>query len=514
MRSAQSQALVSQKLVTQKVRSALAGIVLAAAIGQFFYSSKPSQAQESVYCQLPPEEIARKANLLQSALKGNQDARKRYRTLLAEHAKRLRRCRSQTWPKNQGLWLRLYPCDIRDGALDDLMDRIVNRGYSQVNVEVFYNGQVLLPAADNPTAWPSVVQVKDQGDFDLLAQAIRKGHERGLKVYAWMFSMNFGYTYSLRPDRQQAVARNGQGQTSTAANINPGLSVEMGLVNPDEAFIDPYSPQARQDYSQLVEAVLKRRPDGLLFDYIRYPKGIGAASIASKVQDLWVYGSAAQQALFGRALNNKGLELIRRFLSRGYITAADVVQVDKQYPTEREPLWQGRSPSTAKGRLPPASQRQSQLQAELWQLVVAHALQGVVDFLANAIAPVERRGLAAGAVFFPEGNQVVGRGYDSRLQPWHRFPSSIEWHPMAYGVCGNVNCIVSQVQRVISQAPAGTQVEPVLAGIWQQSVSNRPPLEAQMQAIRQVAPQIRSLSHFAYSWQEPQSDRDRKFCKI
>jgi hypothetical protein len=35
-----------------------------------------------------------------------------------------------------------------------------------------------------------------------------------------------------------------------------------------------------------------------------------------------------------------------------------------------------------------------------------------------------------------------------------------------------------------------------------------------MQALRQIAPQINSVSHFAYSWQDPIFDRDRKFCQL
>jgi len=50
--------------------------------------------------------------------------------------------------------------------------------------------------------------------------------------------------------------------------------------------------------------------------------------------------------------------------------------------------------------------------------------------------------------------------------------------------------IAALVQRVISQAPAGTrlsQQSPVFG-----KLTNRPSPEAQMQAIRQVAPQIES----------------------
>jgi hypothetical protein len=63
-------------------------------------------------------------------------------------------------------------------------------------------------------------------------------------------------------------------------------------------------------------------------------------------------------------------------------------------------------------------------------------------------------------------------------------------------------------------APAGTQIEPAIAGTWGQILNGRPSLEAQMQAIHQAAPQISSVSHFAFSWQDPQYDRDRKFCRL
>jgi hypothetical protein len=85
---------------------------------------------------------------------------------------------------------------------------------------------------------------------------------------------------------------------------------------------------------------------------------------------------------------------------------------------------------------------------------------------------------------------------------------------MSYGVCGSTKCIDDLVKRVVNRASPGTQVIPVLAGDWARSVSNRPPLEVQMRALRQEVPQISSVSHFAYSWQDPSFDRDRKFCRL
>ncbi len=205
--------------------------------------------------------------------------------------------------------------------------------------------------------------------------------------------------------------------------------------------------------------------------------------------------------------------MIRRFLSKGYVTAGDINEVDKLYPQEKEPIWQGRTPPPEQKSILPATARQPLLQWELWQLSVAHAMQGILDFVAIASYPAQQQGIPAGAVFFPDGNQTLGQGYDSRLQPWDRFPSTLEWHPMLYATCGNVSCIVAQVQRVLNTAKPGTQVIPALAGKWGEPITNRPPLETQMQALRQFAPQLRGVSHFAYSWQYPEHDSDRKFCR-
>jgi len=472
----------------------------------------PAHAQYPAYCQQVPEAIAQKDALRQVASQGDKGAQKKYQEIVTQHAERLRQCRRQTWPQTQALWIRLYACDARPGALETVLDKIVNRGYNQINVEVFYNGRVLLPTNGNFTAWASVLAGSGQDNVDLLSQVIQKGRARGLKVYAWLFGMNVGTDYVRRADKQQTMAQNGLGQNSLTANITPGLSVEPGLLNPDEAFVDPYSALARQDYTQMVRAIAQRRPDGMVFDYIRYPRGYGAASVASKVQDLWIYGEASRQTLLQRAFNYKGMELIQRFLNQGFLTADDLKAAAELYPQEKDPRWQGLADAKAAIKAPPPKQA-AVLQGELWQLAVSHAYQGVLDFLIAAIAPVQSQ-MPVGAVFFPEGNQSVGQGFDSRMQPWERFPRNVIWHPMAYGVCGNSNCIISQVYRVLQQAPPGTEVAPALAGIWQGSMGNRPPLEMQMAALSRFSNRIKEISHFAYSWQEPGSDRDRKFCTI
>ncbi len=462
------------------------------------------KADSQPYCILDSSAVNNKENLRQVSLKGSADQKNEYKNVLKKHAETLRKCRSESWLKEQAIWLRLYPCDIKEGALDEILDRIVNKGYNKIYLEVFYDSQVLLPPKDNTGPWISVLDGVEGGDkVDLLAETIKKGHERGLKVYAWMFTMNFGYSYAQKPDKQGILARNGKGDDS----------IEF-VHDRSQAFIDPYNRQAQIEYYNLVQKVIERNPDGILFDYIRYPRGSGTQSVVSNVKDLWIYSPASKQALYQRASNNQGQWLIHRYVNKGFITVKDIEEVRAMAPEETTPLWQGRTPSPGEADLPIAD-LQKLLQLELWHLAVAHAAQGVIDFITFASAPAQKAGITTGAVFFPGGNQLVGTsGFDSRLQPWHQFPSYLERHPMSYAVCGQPGCIVDEVQRVTKNTNKETKVIPALAGLWGKSLENRPSLEAQMESIRRTNPNIKAISHFAFSWQESDFDKERKFCKL
>jgi hypothetical protein len=462
-----------------------------------------ANAATNAYCQLSSDRATQKEQLLQLSLTENPQAQQQYQSLVAQHANLLQQCRQQTWPQQQAIWLRLYPCDVSPGSIDHVLDRIVNQGYNQVYLEVFYDSQVLLPPADNSTPWISVVRSPGTENVDLLQQTIEKGHQRGLKVYAWLFAMNFGYNYAQRPDRQEGLARNGRGENSLTF-----------VSDRSQAFIDPYNRQVQTDYSNLVNEVLERKPDGILFDYIRYPKGSGHQSLVHHVKDLWIYSPSSLQTLYNRGTNKKGKALIERYVTQGNITFSDLKTVDSLYPNEGEPSWQGRSRENLKAKTS-VRDRFLRLQSDLWFFSVAHAAQGVIDFLTLAATPAREKNLPAGAVFFPDANRLVGKsGFDSRLQAWDRFPNFLEWHPMAYSVCEGTDCIMKEIKTVLERAPQGTKVIPALAGVWGQEYRQHPALEQQMAALRQNFPQVNAVSHFAYSWQEQDIDRQRKFCEL
>ena len=490
--------MLSRKLYSTVVASslAIAGLIIPP------QSRQPANAATNAYCHLNSDLIQQKEQLLTSSLAGDSEAKQNYQSIITQHATIIEQCRQQNWPQEQAIWLRLYPCDASPGSIDYVLDRIVNQGYNQVYLEVFYDSQVLLPPADNPTPWIPVVRSPGGDNVDLLRQTIKKGHERGLKVYAWLFTMNFGYNYAQLPDRQNALARNGEGENSLTF-----------VSDRSQAFIDPYNRQVQEDYYRLVNTILERQPDGILFDYIRYPRGSGDRSLVTNVKDLWIYSPASLQTLYNRATNQKGKALIQQYVDRGKITLNDIKNIDSQYPDEAEPSWQGRSNSNSKTK--DLRDRLLRLRSDLWFFTVAHAAQGVIDFLSFAAAPARQQNIPAGGVFFPDANRLVGNtGFDSRLQAWDKFPSFLEWHPMAYSVCNGTHCIVDEVKTVIERAPQGTKVTPALAGVWGQEYRKHPSLEVQMAALRKAFPQLNSVSHFAYSWQEPEIDRQRKFCNL
>jgi Glycosyl hydrolase-like 10 len=487
--------------------------IISSFIGQGYYAL-PVRAQTAPakdYCQIPVAEVSAKNVLRLAAQKGDRNSQNKYNEIVRKHSDYVQQCHQKSWLKNQAIWVRLYPCDTRPGALEEIFDRMVNKGYNQVYVATFY-GKALLPRSTNRTAWNSVLRTNSTDKTDLLADAIQKGHDRGLKVYAWMYTLNFGPEYAVTPEGQSAVGINGRGETTLFAG-------EEGFQKPTDGnagsilFVDPYSKKARTDYEQIVREVVKRRPDGVLFDYVRFPRGQGGQSIASQVRDLWIYGDDSRQALLSLAQNQKGTNLIDRFLNNGKITINDLKEIDQLYPNEVSPLWQGRTPLENEFSMS-YEDKFPWIEWDLWQLTVAHASQGVANFLQKAIAPVEQQRIRSGAVFFPEANQPVGRrGYDSRLQAWDRF-STNEWHAMAYATCNQSNCIVDQVRRVLSLAPANTDIVPALAGNWGKPTEGRPSLEDQMDGIHRSLPQIRSISHFAFSWQEPELDYYRSSCQL
>ncbi|AFY75385.1 hypothetical protein Syn7502_03548 [Synechococcus sp. PCC 7502] len=403
-----------------------------------------------------------------------------YLSLVAKHKNQLAVCRSQDAIKSQALVLRLYPKDAKSEVLTDVLDRVVNRGYNAIFVEVFYDGQILLPVASNPTPWQSVTKdaVKAgtvTADYDLWAEVIRQGHERGLKVYGWAIAMNYGYSYSQFSERA------------------PGKTLSNPL-EPEHILVDPFNAQAKSNFAGAIANLIKRQPDGILFDYFQYSN---SKKLINNVKDLWIYGEESRQSLLGAMPDAGTKQLMASYLETGKITPEMIklLQVTQQNTSG---IVQTLSSSPVL-----VSQLVEQM---LWQLAVNHAYQGVLGFINGAIASINSTNsqINIGAVFAPS-REI----YNARVKTWERFPAAITRYPMIFNQCDS-KCIANEVLKIINALPVNTKVCPVLMGTWGQPWQGHPSLESQMQAIRSVAPQISCISHWDYAALEPDSDRERQ----
>ncbi len=450
-------------------------------------------------CRVPPLEILSKDNARQAyvaALRDNHpdlpQREQEYRQWVNRHATALAQCRERQWPRTWGIWLRVYPCDLRPGALEEIFDRIVNYGYNRVYLNVFYNGQVLLPERQNPTVWPAVVG-KAAPHGDLLTRSLALGRQRGLAVHAWIFANNTGPQYIRRADRQDTAVRNGYNETSLG-----DVRALPEVLQSQQGFVDPYHPQVRADLQTLVAAIAQRRPDGLAIDYIRYPNRTDPW--IADVRDMPLYGAASYQALQQRT-TAIGSEVLYRFLATGQTPLLSI--------PVGTPLW----------RLPGQSQPvrfrdRAALTDQLWQLAIAHARQGIVEFLTVLSAPARAHNIPVSAVFFPWGDRREGNRVDPRLQPWPEFRQVQEWAPMAYTTCQGTGCLRAEIGRTLARAPKHLRVCPVLAGRWGLALGDRLPLETQLYDVYQSFPALDCLSHFVYAWLDGADDRSRRSCQL
>jgi hypothetical protein len=462
-------------------------------------------------CDVKTSEILRKHELRKSALVAtpNPNAKAQYQAIIQKHKSELQACRDRLAPQTQATWIRLYPNDAKAGVLEDVFDKVANRGYNQVFIETFYDGRVLLPVADNPTPWRSVMEeaVKSEevpADYDLWKQAIAIGRERGIKVYGWSFAMNFGYGYSEIKGRSGAIAINGNGENSIANTnfdrnqVANGRAFYEDAYEADHLFADPYSAIAKADLTSAIKALAQRNPDGMVFDYVRYPTN---ETLIDNVKQLWIHGQSSRMALLNSIDNKNVRELMALYLQNGDLTSNDVIQTEKRLAETAKV-----KPTNIKNPAETAAIAEDLL----WTIATNHAYQGVINFVTTISAPLKQNNLAIGTVFFPNGNRAESGRFDGRMQPWDRFPKYMERHPMTYALCSDGKCVADQVAEVVRQSSPETLVCPVLAGTWGQGFDGHPSFEKQMQAIRAREPKINCFSHFVYAWMEPESDRLRK----
>ncbi|MBU6428036.1 MAG: family 10 glycosylhydrolase, partial [Cyanobacteria bacterium REEB65] len=93
-------------------------------------------------------------------------------------------------------------------------------------------------------------------DTDLLSMYVNEAHRRGMKVHAWLHTLNFGPQWAKsHPD---TLVRDGFGELS-------------GAVEPGSDTVSPALPEVRVELDRIVDELASHSVDGVMLDYLRYP---------------------------------------------------------------------------------------------------------------------------------------------------------------------------------------------------------------------------------------------------
>lgn len=147
----------------------------------------------------------------------------------------------------KGLWVRPYRRDATALDVLEVMDNAQSLGITDLFVETFRGGRTSYRG--NPT-FPS------RYPEDLLEVYVKEGHRRGIKIHAWLHTLDFGPDWAkAHPD---TLVLDGFGNTSN--------STERG-----SSRVSPALPEVRQEIGGLIDDVAARGADGVMLDYLRYP---------------------------------------------------------------------------------------------------------------------------------------------------------------------------------------------------------------------------------------------------
>ena len=204
----------------------------------------------------------------------------------------------------KGLWIRPYSGDLSDLDILKVMDDAQSLGITDLFVETFWGGKLIFPG--NPTfpdRYPGV---------DLLKAYVREGHRRGIRVHAWLHTLNFGPAWAAaHPD---TLVKDGFGDTS-------------GEVEKGSDTVSPALPEVKVELDRIVDELASHSVDGVMLDYLRYPTRMKGDDIDSTPDPRNFFGyNARQLALMEQRHPELDTPAFQNFLETG----VPAVESDRQ----------------------------------------------------------------------------------------------------------------------------------------------------------------------------------------
>lgn len=130
-------------------------------------------------------------------------------------------------------------------------------------VQVYYSNKAWFPSKiADPAPYHECVKSLSE---DPMALLIKKSHEAGIEVHAWMNILSLGAN-------KDAPLLKKYGTDILTRNVKDKKSLDDYKID-GQFFLEPGDPRVREELSGVVEEVLRAYPDldGVQFDYIRYP---------------------------------------------------------------------------------------------------------------------------------------------------------------------------------------------------------------------------------------------------
>ncbi|HBN07936.1 MAG TPA: hypothetical protein DD435_04550 [Cyanobacteria bacterium UBA8530] len=365
---------------------------------------------------------------------------------------------------SKAVWIRPYLKDATENKVKEVFDNVQGLGAKNVYLETFWGGQTIFPSKQFPQRFPGV---------DLLETYRKEAKTRGMKLYSWIHSNDFGKAYADR--FPEDLALDGFGKTSQATE-------------PHSWMVSPALPQVRERLANLAYE-LCQRSDGVILDYIRYPVRIKGDDVdeSPDPRNFWGY-------------NPK--QLIKFFLE------------NPEYDSEEYRSF------LASGQADPSKKEEY---LGVWKDWNAYQVEELIQRIRRSVILPKKLGIS----FFPNYYFHIN---DSRLQESKKWFSYFDLlSPMCYsyyldrfpGPFGDYN-----IDRELGIVEEGLldqkRKPPVMASLTEDPPGT--PLHARFHHRifrEQIAylrgrmldlayPNLKGIAYFSYGWLFPESEKNRK----
>lgn len=380
--------------------------------------------------------------------------------------------------RRRGLWIRPYLGDLSGLNVLEVLDNAQSMGITEIYVETFHAGKLHYksPSGLFPLA-TKLANGQTAADPELLKVYSREARRRGMKVYAWLHTLNFGQAYGEAHPEQ--LVRDGFGRYSGATE---GQSWR----------VSPSHPEVRRRLNLMAwELASSGMVDGIQLDYIRYPVRLKEGDIDSSAdpRNFWGYSESQMQTFFSEN-PAYDTDAMRTYLTTG--TAPD--GRDAEY-------------------------------LDVWKRWLAHEIEELIAGIRQRTEGRVRLSMA----FFPNYYFHVN---DSRLQESKRwfylfddlspmcYSYYLDTYPGPYGDY-NINRELEEIEAGLSRLPVGKRPElvPTLVedapGTPASASLHHRILREQIAYLRGrmldgAYPSLVGLAFFTYGWLFPEHEARRK----